>query len=202
MGAVHASELITDFTYPWADKPVPRTEVAIRNADDALQFTFSVDDSEIIFTEKWEGENTLDGEDRVEVFFAKDEQLKEYWCIEIDSQGRVHDYQASHYRNFDNTWNCPGLKTTAERTSTGYKVTAIIPLATLNQLLGKPVQKGAEIRLGLFRAEFFGTDPATHGDANDNWISWVRPDATKPDFHVPSAFRLWKVPGREKGDQG
>jgi hypothetical protein len=196
--AAHASEPITDFTYPWTDKPAPRTEVAIRNADDALHFTFTVDDPDIVVTEKWTGENTLDGEDRVEIFFAKDKQLKQYWCIEIDSQGRVHDYQASHYRNFDNTWNYPGLKTTAERTSTGYKVTATIPLATLSQLLGMPVQKGTEVRLGLFRAEFYGTDPATHGNANDNWISWVRPNTEKPDFHVPSAFRLWEVPGERE----
>lgn len=193
--AAHAGEPIIDFTYPWADKPAPRTEVAIRNADDALHFTFTVDDSDIVVTEKWTGESTLDGEDRVEIFFAKDEQLQQYWSIEIDSQGRVHDYQASHYRNFDNTWNCPGLKTTAQRTQTGYTVTATIPLATLGELLGQPVKEDTQLRLGLFRVEFYGTDPATHGDANDNWISWVRPETEKPDFHVPSAFRLWIVPG-------
>lgn len=198
IGAAHAGEPITDFTYPWADKPAPRTEVTTRTTDDAIHFAFTVEDRDIVVTEKWDGENTLDGEDRVEIFFAKDEQLKEYWCIEIDSQGRVHDYQASHYRNFDNTWNCPGLKTKAQPTKTGYNVTATIPLATLTQLLGQPVQPGTQLRLGLFRAEFYGTTPDTCGNANDNWISWVRPKAEKPDFHVPSAFRLWTVPGVEE----
>jgi hypothetical protein len=193
--AANASEIITDFAYPWADKPAPRTEVKIHTADNALHFTFSVEDRDIVVTETWDGENTLDGEDRVEVFFAKDERLAEYWCIEIDSKGRVHDYKASHYRKFDNTWNCPGLKTTAARTKDGYKIQATIPLVTLSELLGQPVQKGTELRLGLFRAEFYGTDSATHGEANDNWISWVRPETEKPDFHVPSAFRLWEVPG-------
>lgn len=191
----NAGEPITDFTYPWADKFAPRTEVAIRNAEDGLHFTFTVDDPDIVVTEEWTGENTLDGEDHVEIFFAKDEKLKEYWCIEIDSKGRVHDYQASHYRNFDNTWNCPGLKTTAQRTQTGYTVTATIPLATLGDLLGQPVKEGSQLRVGLFRAEFYGTTSATHGNANDNWISWVRPATDKPEFHVPSAFRLWEVPG-------
>lgn len=47
IAAAHAGEPITDFTYPWADKPAPRTEVTIRNANDALHFTFSVDDPDI-----------------------------------------------------------------------------------------------------------------------------------------------------------
>ncbi len=194
--AANASETITDFTYPWADKPAPRTEVKAHTEDNALHFTFTVEDRDIVVAEKWSGENTLDGEDRVEVFFAKDEHLAEYWCIEIDSQGRVHDYKASHYRKFDNTWNCPGLKTTANRTKDGYRVQATIPIATLSELLGQPVKEGVQLRLGLFRAEFYGTNPATHGEANDNWISWVRPETDKPDFHVPSAFRLWEVPDK------
>lgn len=192
----HAGEPISDFTFPWADKPAPRTAVEAYTADERLHFVFTVDDSDIVYNETWSGEETLNGEDRVEVFFAKDAQLGQYWCVEIDSAGRVHDYKASHYRKFDNTWNCPGLKTSAERTATGYKVMVSVPLATLSELLGEPVKEGTELRIGFFRAEFYGTDSATHGSANDNWLSWVRPETEKPDFHVPSAFRLWAVPGK------
>lgn len=195
VGAAGAGEPITDFTFPWADKPAPPTAVEAYTMDEQLHFVFTVEDRDIVYNETWNGENTLDGEDRVEVFFAKDAALKAYWCIEVDSAGRVHDYKASHYRKFDNTWNCPGLKTKAERTPAGYTVTMSVPLATLSDLLGMPVKEGAKLRLGFFRAEFYGTDPATHGDANDNWLSWVRPETEKPDFHVPSAFRLWAVPG-------
>lgn len=46
------------------------------------------------------------------------------------------------------------------------------------------------VRLGLFRAEFYGQEKATHGKSPDNWLSWVRPDVTQPDFHVPGAFRV------------
>jgi len=39
--------------------------------------------------------------DRVELFFAKQAALNDYWCIEIDPSGRVHDYHAKHCRKFD-----------------------------------------------------------------------------------------------------
>lgn len=73
-----------------------------------------------------------------------------------------------------------------------------VPLATLRELPGVPVKEGAELRVGCFRAEYYGTQPATHGNANDNGLNWVRPVAEKLDFHVPSAFRLWAVPGAKK----
>ena len=68
---------------------------------DRLHFTFTVEDGDIGVTKKWSGESTLDGEDRVEVFFANDSALKGYWCLKIDSRGRGHDYHAQHYRKFD-----------------------------------------------------------------------------------------------------
>jgi hypothetical protein len=160
-----------------------------------LHFTFDVEDSDIVVSEDWKGESTLDGEDRVEIFFAKDAALAEYWCIEIDSRGRVHDYFAKHYRKFDSDWNCPGIKAEGSVTPTGYTVRASIPLKVLADLLGRPIVAGSEIRIGLFRAEFYGKQPATHGESDDNWISWVKPDSKKPDFHIPSAFRTWRLPG-------
>ncbi len=58
-------------------------------------------------------------------------------------------------------------------------------------MMGRTVEPGSRLRLGLFRADF---RPGALGDADDNWLSWVKPSAAKPDFHVPSAFAEWRVP--------
>lgn len=183
--------VLTDFVFPWSDRPAPATGFRAHTADDRLHFRFVVEDSQVIVSDKWKGESTLDEEDRVEIFFARDGSLSEYWCIEIDPLGRVHDYRARHYRRFDSSWNCPGLAVTGKRTPAGYDVAGSIRLSALGGLLGREVKRGTVLRVGLFRAEFYG---ATRGEARDNWISWVRPDSREPDFHVPSAFREWTIP--------
>ncbi|HEY0983609.1 carbohydrate-binding family 9-like protein [Schlesneria sp. T3-172] len=185
---------ISDFTFPWSDKPAPPTTFKAKVVGDRLHFSFDVTDSDVICSKEWKGESTVDHEDRVEIFIAKDNDLHDYWCIEIDPEGRVHDYYARHYRKFDSKWNCPGLKTLARRTDHGYEVETSLPLATLSDLLGEPIQSGSRIRIGLFRAEFYGTAEGSRGEANDNWISWVKPTTQNPDFHIPSAFREWQVP--------
>ena len=185
---------ITDFTYPWDDQEPPSTLFRAHTQDARLHFHFIVEDPEVVVEERQFVETTVDGEDRVEIFFAKDESLTDYWCIEIDPLGRVHDYHARFYREFDADWDCPGLEAAAEPTPTGYEVTASIPLQSLEELLGRPVQPGTSIRIGLFRADFFGPPGATRGASTTNWISWVRPRSPQPDFHIPSAFRLWTVP--------
>jgi len=185
---------ITGFTFPWSDKPAPGTECRLRTDATRLHFAFVVEDRDLVVGDRWSGESTLDGEDRVEIFFAADAALRNYWCIEIDPLGRVHDYAAGHYRKFDSAWNCPGLQTSARRTADGYTLTGSIPLATLSELLGRPIARGSEVRLGLFRAEFYGHDPRTRGEADDNWLSWVRPAVPQPDFHVPGALRIFVLP--------
>lgn len=185
---------IADFTYPWADQAVPATVFQAHTADGRLHFRFIVEDPDVVVEEKWSGERTVDGEDRVEIFFAKDETLADYWCIEIDPLGRVHDYHASYYREFSSDWNFPGLEAAATRTAEGYEVTGSVALQVLGDLLGQPVEPGSVILLGLFRADFFGPPGATRGESATNWISWVRPGTPHPDFHVPGAFGRWEVP--------
>lgn len=190
--SANGGETVIDaFAYPWADQPAPRTTFRAHNDGHRLHFTFEVEDADVIVSKTWNGESILDAEDRVEIFFAGDPALKKYWCIEIDPNGRVHDYHAQHYRRFDPSWNCPGLRAEGERTQAGYNVRGSIPLATLSELLGHPVTRGTEIRVGLFRAEFYGN---TRGEADNNWISWVRPKTDAPDFHTPTAFTLWRLP--------
>ncbi len=185
---------VTEFGFPWSEKPSPRTVFRTRTDGDLLRFAFEVDDDDVVVSDAWDGESTVDGEDRVEIFFARDADLADYWCIEIDPLGRVHDYHARHYRVFDADWDCPGLKAEGSSTPTGYAVRGSIPLATLAELMGRPIGRGSELRVGLFRAEFRGEGPEARGEADDNWISWARPAVEKPDFHVPEAFRTIVVP--------
>ena len=131
--AVHekGAVVVRDFTFPWSATPAPRTEFRASIAGERLHFSFDAEDRDLVIAEKWRGESTLDGEDRVEIFFARDAALASYFCIEIDPLGRVHDYAVSHYRKFDSAWNCPGLRTAARRTADGYRVEGSIPLASL-----------------------------------------------------------------------
>ncbi|HNU98759.1 MAG: DUF4838 domain-containing protein [Verrucomicrobia bacterium] len=264
------AEAIRSFSFPWSSRPAPATEFRAWADADHLYFSFTAEDDDLVVETRFDGESTLDREDRVEIFFARDEAparmfngvvtaakpktpecgprrarkqnracpgeseegktvsgwrsspsdrplpsaahpgavlptspdqvqrgasdrsgLARYYCIEIDPLGRVHDYAAQHYRQFDSSWNCPGLRAAGTRGSRGYTVEAAVPFATLSDLMGRATGPGATLRIGLFRAEF---RPGALGDAPDNWISWVRPATTEPDFHVPSAFREWRIP--------
>ena len=57
---------LSDFTFPWSDKQAPGTEFRAYTADDQLHFSFTVEDRQVIVSEQWKGESTLDAEDRVE----------------------------------------------------------------------------------------------------------------------------------------
>jgi hypothetical protein len=163
---------------------------AIADAE-RLYFAFAVSDDDVVVEKQFAGESTLDREDRVEIFFARDAALERYFCLEIDPLGRVHDYAASYYRKFDSAWKCAGLQAAGRIHAGGYTVEASIPLKTLSEMLGHPVAAGTTLRVGIFRAEF---RKSALGDADDNWLSWIKPAAPAPDFHVPSAFADWRVP--------
>ena len=120
-------------------------------------------------------------EDRVEMFFSRDPRMADYYCLEIDSRGRVYDYRASYYRKFDPTWRCKGLETAALRfdqsgkrgqapfvrstlravpangacpLERGYVVEGRIPRATLAEMGLPRLEPGAKVLCGLYRAEF------------------------------------------------
>ena len=61
-------------------------------------------------------------------------------------------------------------------------------------MLGRSLRPGDTVLAGLFRAEFYGREKHTHGEVNDNWLSWVKPAPATPDFHVPSAFTRLRLP--------
>ena len=180
-----------NFSFPWSQRAAPATEFRAFADAERLHFAFDVSDDDVVVEKDFAGESTLDREDRVEIFFARDAALECYFCLEIDPLGRVHDYAASYYRKFDSSWACAGLQAAGKIRPGGYTVEGSIPLKTLGELMGRAVAAGTSLRLGIFRAEF---RRGARGDADDNWLSWIKPAAAKPDFHVPSAFADWRVP--------
>src|SRR5436190_4228035 len=176
------AEVLRAISFPWSERAAPTTEFRAVADDESLYFAFDVSDDDVIVQKVFSGESTVDREDRVEIFFACDAALERYFCLEIDPLGRVHDYAASHYRKFDSSWKCAGLQAAGKLRPGGYTVEASMPLKTLAELMGRPVAAGGSLRIGIFRAEF---RRGALGDADDNWLSWIKPAAAKPDFHVP-----------------
>jgi len=199
-----AAKPLSSFSLPWNPEPPPKTEFRALHDASFLYFTFDMDDADIVSVDNFSDEADAVLEDRAELYFAADDQMARYVCIEVDSRGRVFDYAASYYRKFDPSWKLDGLATAASPRSDGYVVEGRIPLKTLARL-GFPIfRPGARIRCGIFRAEFSHdrnakASPAkpsihnlgrpTHGPPPiERWMTWIDPKTTEPDFHVPTSL--------------
>ncbi len=179
-----------DFSLPWEDRTAPITEFRALCDDKSLYFSFSVHDEDVVIEEKFDTESIVAREDRVEIFFACDDKLKEYFCLEVDPLGRVLDYAASYYRRFDSSWDLPGVRTAARITGEGYIVEGSVPLKSLEAVGLPPLGTDRLLKVGLFRADF---NHGLNSKLHEHWISWVDPLTEKPDFHVPSAFGCFRM---------
>ena len=180
----------TGFSFPWEDRPLPGTEFRALFDANALYFSFRVEDDDIVLAERFRSKEDVVYEDRVELFFALDEELAEYFCLEIDPLGRVLDYRAAHYRKFDFSWSFPGLDVVGLRTSDGYAVQGRITWDAFQSLGFPPPDSGRAIKFGIYRAEFRHTEER---EWSESWISWVDPRTEEPDFHVPESFGFLKM---------
>ncbi len=180
--ALDAGELLDDFSFPWLDRPCPRTEFQAVWNEAALRFRFDVDDDDVVAFEGVDQDESVLGSDRVELFFATDRNLDQtYFGAEMDPRGWVYDYSARYYRQFDPSWTFTGLECRGEKRGDGYSVEGTIELESLRSM---NCLNGKAIIAGIYRGEFsHGVD----GIVQD-WISWVDPKTEKPDFHVPSSF--------------
>jgi hypothetical protein len=188
---------LTAFNDPWRPGCLPTTFKAFCD-DQNLYFAFVAQDATPRLSATWTGKSTLDQEDRVEIYFACDAALARYYCIEIDSAGRVHDFAGSFPHQWDNSWSMLGLKTAAKARPDGYTVEGSIPLAQLEALGFPPLRSGASWRVGLFRADL-GPPPPPPEPASKSvfWITWIDPKTPKPNFHVPAAFGTFR-PGETR----
>ncbi|MEN9581792.1 MAG: hypothetical protein RJA70_4801 [Pseudomonadota bacterium] len=183
------AKLLADFRYPWLARRAPRTHFRALVWQDRFHFLFDVENRELVLSEADDALTRVLDSDRVELFFAADVALEAYFGFEIDPRGGVHDFAAKFYRQFDNDWRFPGLEAEGALTHAGYRVAGSFPLATFRalSLLDAHTQN---VRAGVYRADF---SLNAQGELVRDWISWVQPETTTPDFHVPSSFGTFQL---------
>lgn len=181
----------TDLSFAWRPRAAPETAFAVVSDGGDLLFAFRVLDRDVVVAPGDPAdESRVERGDRAELFLARDRELSEYFAIEIDPRGRVLDYRGRFYRRFEKEWDCPGLEVAAGPRPDGYAVEGRIPRAALREM-GLGVPSGSSVLLaGAFRAEF---SRRANGPPDESWISWVRPQVSEPDFHVPSAFGCFRA---------
>jgi len=180
------------FSWPWKKGQAPPTSFRAFCSAEFVFFFFDVTDRDVV-TIRGPEEKTVAGGDRVELFFSVDREMKKYYCLEIDAFGKVLDYQASFYRNFDESWDLPGLRASGRRTPSGYTVEAAIPVEWFRESGICNMQPGSRIIAGIYRGEF----SRSQTDAiEQSWISWQDPGTEKPDFHIPSSLGIFVVDDR------
>ncbi|MHC4434407.1 MAG: carbohydrate-binding family 9-like protein [Planctomycetota bacterium] len=194
----------SDFIFPWQERAAPGTDFRALCDDDYFYFAFCAVDADLFVLADLPEEGYAVFEDRVEMYFSLDDQMQDYYCIEIDPHGRTMDYSGAYYRQLDLSWDCPGLETQGVVSGQGYTVEGRIPLTTFAGLGFPALRPGTKIRFGLFRAEFSHDRSGRAVEQKDSihnlgrridgpppleaWISWIDPNVTLPDFHVPSAL--------------
>ena len=144
------ANLVTDFVFPWRDRPAPPTAFRAISDGKTLYFAFDVEDEDVVVDDKTPGEKALIAEDRVEFYFAPDLDLEKYYSVEMDFQGRKLDYIARFHRKFDFDWEFPEIKTVGKRTPKGYTIEGAIPLSVFESL-GLPSLESGNLRVGVFR---------------------------------------------------
>lgn len=184
------ANLETGFSFPWEQRPAPRTEFRAFSNETALHFGFRVEDDDIVLAENFRNKEDVVFEDRVELFFSLDEDLRDYFCLEIDPLGRVLDYRAAYHRKLDFSWSFPGVEAIGISTDEGYAVQGRIPWSSFSALGFPSPNCGETIQFGIYRAEFRHTEP---GQWSESWISWVDPETSEPDFHIPQSFGYLKI---------
>ena len=184
------AKILSSFSYPWSDKAAPVMSFRALWDDARFYFRFDVETRYALTYINDNNKMEVVDSDRVEIFFRCDDRLDPYYCLEMDPLARVLDYRASFYRKFEYEWHWPGhkqLQIRSEYIKNGYKVEGSITMASLKDL---NLLKNNELQAGLFRGECLKIrDP----ESSFSWISWVKPDSARPDFHIPSSFGVIRL---------
>ena len=179
---------LTAFRYHWDDEEPPKTELRLFHNGTDLYFLYTVEDDDVVSRNVINDEMDVADEDRIEFGLSPEDSTAPYYFFEIDSQGRVLDYETRYYRHFDTTWDSNSLEVLGRTTETGYEVEGKFSLQELRDL-GVLTSDG-KMRLGCFRGEYVS---GKSSDDNHKWISWVDPQTAVPDFHVRSAFGVARL---------
>lgn len=183
------ANVLSDFVYPW-EKETPRpTKFRALHDDEWLYCLFEVTDDKINIHQETGHKSDVVSSSRAEIFFKIDDRLAPYYCLEIDPLGRVLDYKASYYRNYEMNWSWPAehLIVKTSEWKDGYTIELALSKRSLREL---GLLTGNTLQAGLYRADCPFAAP---GDAHFRWISWVKPDSDTPDFHIPSSFGVFHL---------
>ena len=175
---------LTDFSSPWKNNPVLKIEFRALYDHENFYFKFRVFDTDIYRDQKDNSSESIGNSDRVELFFRTNESLDPYYCLEIDTAGRIMDFKAHPGKNFDFNWKWP-KKDIAVQTSkdeTSFVVSGRISIQSLKDL---NLIHNNTIEAGVFRAKFSLVENLQY---EPTWISWVDPNTETPNFHIASSF--------------
>ncbi|MBJ2125665.1 MULTISPECIES: sugar-binding protein [unclassified Flavobacterium] len=175
---------LTDFTSPWNNDPVLKIEFRALWDLDYLYFNFQVFDSEVYIDRKDNSTDSICNSDRVELFFRKDEKLSPYYCLEMDVDARILDFEAYPNWNFDYNWKWPEkqLEIQSVKEQNSFTVVGRISIASLEEL---DLIHDNIMEVGVYRAKF---SKAEDGNYEPTWISWINPNTAEPNFHIASSF--------------
>lgn len=176
--------ILTDFCSPWSNQK--KTEIRFKALWDRekLFFNFTVSDTAIHLETQDDSFESIGNSDRVELFFRPDQSLNPYYCLEIDTSGRIMDFIAYPNKNFDFNWKWPKndliVKSTVDANS--FTVEGAISIASLKSF---NLIKNNKIETGVFRAKY---TKRQNGRFEPTWITWVNPNTETANFHIASSF--------------
>lgn len=174
---------LSDFTFPW--NRGRKEDMVFSALWDGISFffRFEVNNPTPKISDDTSALEVVQSE-RVEMFFRQDQDMTPYYCLEIDTNARLLDYKAMYHRAFDFSWCWPHGELSIESVPVdkGYIIQGQLSVSSLKQL---GLWNDGCMEIGLFRANSLGYH---NGQIQFDWSSWVTPDSTSPDFHIPATF--------------
>ena len=183
------SYLLTNFCSPWDDQPLKKIEFKAVHNSEKIFFQFKVYDQLVHIHSSENKNDSINNSDRVELFFRSDAYLDPYYCLEIDTLGRVMDFKAKPNKEFDFNWNWPFQDIDVK--SSRYSNHFIVEIAiTLSSFIELNLLKNGCIETGIYRAKYH---KQKNHKFDSTWITWVNPKTKKPNFHIKSSFGVLKL---------
>jgi hypothetical protein len=178
------AQILTDFCSPWSTGKGKEVIFKALWDRENIFFNFTVLDIEIHIEKKDDSIESIGNSDRVELFFRTDPAMNPYYCLEIDTRGRVMDFIAYPDKNFDFNWNWPksDLIVKSSVKANSFIVEGSISIKSLKSL---SLIKNNRIETGIFRAKYIKTQSKS---VKPNWITWINPNTETPNFHIASSF--------------
>lgn len=183
------ANLLDDFTSPWKRKPINKIEFKAVYDSKHLFFRFKVDDDQPFIYSSGNKNDTIANSDRVELFFRSNASLNPYYCLEIDSLGRIMDFKAYPNKKFDFSWNWPlkDIQVNAFTKENYFIVEITISIQSLKDL---NLLKNGVIETGIYSAKYKQQKDTTY---KPTWITWVNPNTNEPNFHTAASFGILKL---------